>query len=126
MRTVRNAHRWQYLIGYALHALSEGGNAMPRTSKALGGILSDLIERVSWRRLWLRAVIALTAFAMLPARVALSGGIDPDTRFTPLAAAVLTQPQAVRATDGAYTLADEIFMTSGIGQGACTTGGGSR
>jgi hypothetical protein len=116
MRTVRNAHRWQYLIGYALHALSEGGNAMPRTSKALGGILSDLLERVSWRRLWLHAVIALTAFAMLPARVALSGGIDPDTRFTPLAAAVLTQPQAVRATDGAYHLAYELLLTNATAQ----------
>jgi len=75
---------------------------MPRTSKALGGILSDLLARVAWRRLWLRAVIALTAFAILPARAA-SSGIDPDTRFTPLVAAVLTEPQAVRPPTGRTT-----------------------
>ena len=89
---------------------------MPRTSKVPGCSLSDLLERVSWRRLWLRAVIALTAFAMLPARTALSGGIDPDTRFTQLVAAVLTQPQAVRATDGAYHLAYELLLTNATGQ----------
>jgi len=79
-----------------------GENAMPRTSKALGGILSDLLARVAWRRLWLRAVIGLTAFAILPVRAA-SSGIDPDTRFTPLVAAVLTEPQAVRPPTGRTT-----------------------
>ncbi len=88
---------------------------MPRTSKALGGILADLLARVSWRRLWLRAVIALTAFAILSARTA-SSGIDPDTRFTPLVAAVLTEPQAVRATDGAYHLAYELLLTNAAEQ----------
>ena len=88
---------------------------MPRTSKAPGGILSDLLARVAWRRLWLRAVIALTAFAILPVRAA-SSGIDPDTRFTPLVAAVLTGPQAVRATDGAYHLAYELLLTNATGQ----------
>ena len=88
---------------------------MPRTRKAPGGILSDLLARVAWRRLWLCAVIALTAFAILPVRAA-SSGIDPDTRFTPLVAAVLTGPQAVRATDGAYHLAYELLLTNATGQ----------
>jgi hypothetical protein len=101
--------RWQCLTGMFLMHL-RGVNPMPRTC-----ILSDLLERVSWRRLWLDAVIALTAFAMLPARTALSGGIDPDTRFTPLVAVVLTQPQAVRATDGAYHLAYELLLTNATG-----------
>jgi hypothetical protein len=35
-----------------------------------------------------------------PARMA-SSGIDPNTQFTPVTAAVLTAPQAVRGTDGA-------------------------
>jgi len=89
---------------------------MTRTSKALEGILSDLPDRVSRPQLWLwlRAVVVLTALAMLPARTALSG-IDPDTRFTPLVAAVLTQPQAVRATDGVYHLAYEVLLTNASG-----------
>src|SRR6185503_5686992 len=66
-------------------------------------------------RLWLRTVMVVAVLTTLPARTAL-GGIDPNTRFTPLVAAVLTQPQAVRATDGAYHLAYELLLTNASAQ----------
>jgi hypothetical protein len=40
------------------------------------------------------------------------GGIDPNTRFTPLTASTLTTPQAVTGTDGKLHLAYELLLTN--------------
>lgn len=40
------------------------------------------------------------------------GGIDPNTRFTPLTAATMTTPQAVTGTDGKLHLAYELLLTN--------------
>ena len=42
----------------------------------------------------------------------LPGGIDPNTRFTPLTASTLTTPQAVTGTDGKLHLAYELLLTN--------------
>lgn len=39
------------------------------------------------------------------------GGIDPNTRFTPLTASTLTTPQAVTGTDGKLHIAYELLLT---------------
>ncbi len=41
-----------------------------------------------------------------------SSGTDPDTRFTQLTAALLTDPQPVSGTDGAFHVAYELLLTN--------------
>jgi hypothetical protein len=61
----------------------------------------------------------LVAATMVVADGASSGtdttGISPTTQFTPVASAVMTDPQAVKASDGNYHVAYELLLTNATG-----------
>src|SRR5262245_7303206 len=70
---------------------------------------------------WLRRAVAVLAGTLVAASVwpaagaaAPSGtpGISPETQFTPVTAAVITQPVPVKASDGKYHLAYELLLTN--------------
>jgi hypothetical protein len=67
----------------------------------------------------LAALGALLAAVSISASGVSSGtgtlGIGPNTQFTPLAAQVLTTPQAVKMSDGKYHLAYELLLTNATG-----------
>src|SRR5262245_8488943 len=84
----------------------------------------DAVSRWEGRILgWLRRGVALLAGTLVAASVwpatgatAPSGtpGISPETQFTPVTAAVLTEPMPVEASDGQYHLAYELLLTNAL------------
>src|SRR5262245_4111833 len=63
---------------------------------------------------WSLALAAAGALAAPAAAAPALGGLAPGTAFAPVAAQVLTRPQAVLGTDGRRHLAYELVLTDAV------------